>query len=203
MSVPFTIRCCHPQVTSGSSLASVTLPHGLASSSTLHHLSHNNPCQHSQHLPPYFHPQQQHPLSHLSRATTLPCGMDPRLISCSSPSSSHACHNHANHQLSATDANPLSVFQHSHPAMCASQQHLHRAQAPVTSCCSYIPQAAPACCASDSSAALMQRQMQMQEAPASIAAMRSMTPGAHVVPNPETNVWAAAQQMRMPSGRFV
>ena len=201
-------------MTSSSTLASLNGP------SPLHHLAPPpcvNPCQHPphhlQHLPAHLH--HQHHLPHFSRATTLPCGVDPRLIACSS--SSQTCHNHANQlpsTLAADAAVDSVVFHHSHPALCASHPHLHHPQVPSSSCCSYAAAAAapaPApvchsqsCYGSDPSAAMMQHHMQHQLPLQDAAPLRvpSLQNGSSFPsPNGDGNVWSVAHQMRMTSGR--
>ena len=110
---------------------------------------------HHQHtlLHPHSHPH----LPQFSRATTLPCGVDPRLlarppVSSSSPSTSpspSAClpQNHAvlsrssRADLTAGDAAAasaasLAAAPQLHPSVCLGHhQHLHHPQAPASTCC--------------------------------------------------------------------
>ena len=181
-------------------------------------------CQHAP-LPPQLH-SHNHPPSHFTRSTTLPCGVDPRLLGGFPPSSSppSTCHTHANIPRSAradltTSDAVAAVVTHSHPSLCLGHQHLH--QAPQA-CCSYTPEQAaavtaatlchkPACCAE--SAAMqqhkqlqhhqlhLQQQAQMQEAAMVRAANFNGGSYAQAVAGADGAGWSVAQQLRMPSGR--
>ena len=161
-------------------------------------------CQHAP-LPPHLHlPHQLHRPSHFARATTLPCGVDPRLhVGCPPASAAPpTCHNQAD--MTASDAGATLA----HPSHCSSHQHLHQVH---PTCCSFNPPEpahvgpSPPCCAE--TAAMQQHKqlhqhLHLQQAKmpeGSIAHVANFM--AHGAPDADCHAWSVAQQLRMPSGR--